>query len=93
MSLITKEFSKFNFKIAEVKSLHAAFNDYEKQVTTLIEEKLVYPAYDFVLKCSHIFNLLDSRGVISVTERAAFIARIRKMAKVCALLYMEKYQK
>ncbi len=87
------EFSQYNFKAADVNSLFKTFVDYETQVTSLIEEKLVYPAYDLILKCSHIFNLLDSRGVISVTERAAYIARIRRMAKGCAFLYMDKYQK
>ena len=85
------EFSEFNFKLADVKSLFASFKDYEKQASNLIKEKLVYPAYDYLLKCSHAFNLLDARGVISVTERAAYIGRIRKIAKECALLYTEKY--
>ncbi len=85
------EFSAFNFKLADVKSLFASFKDYELQAFNLIKEKLVYPAYDYLLKCSHTFNLLDARGVISVTERAAYIGRIRKMAKDCALLYSEKY--
>ncbi len=85
------EFSEFNFKMSDVKSLFASFKDYEKQASSLIKEKLVYPAYDYLLKCSHDFNLLDARGVISVTERAVYIGRIRKMAKECALLYIEKY--
>ena len=85
------EYSEFNFKFADVKSLFTAFKDYEKQVEFLIERKLVYPAYDHLLKCSHTFNLLDARGVISVTERAAYIGKIRTMAKKCALLYLEKY--
>ena len=85
------EFSEFNFKLANVKSLFASFKDYEQQASNLIKEKLVYPAYDYLLKCSHTFNLLDARGVISVTERASYIGRIRKMAKECALLYVEKY--
>ncbi len=84
------EYSEFNFKLADVKSLFASFKDYEQQASNLIKEKLVYPAYDYLLKCSHTFNLLDARGVISVTERAAYIGRIRKMAKECALLYTEK---
>ncbi len=87
------EFSNFNFKLTDVKSLFTAFKDYEKQVGNLIENKLVYPAYDYLLKCSHTFNLLDARGVISVTERAAYIGKIRTMAKECALLYIEKYSK
>jgi len=85
------EFSEFNFKLANVKSLFASFKDYEQQASNLIKEKLVYPAYDYLIKCSHTFNLLDARGVISVTERASYIGRIRKMAKECALLYVEKY--
>ncbi len=85
------EYSEFNFKIADVKSLFTAFKDYENQMEKLIESKLVYPAYDYLLKCSHTFNLLDARGVISVTERAAYIGKIRTMAKKCALLYIEKY--
>jgi glycyl-tRNA synthetase alpha chain len=87
------EFSNFNFLISNVQSLFRMFNDYEKQVVELIEQKLVYPAYDFVLKCSHSFNLLDARGVISVTERASYIKRIRNLAKQCAEMYMEKYDK
>jgi glycyl-tRNA synthetase alpha chain len=86
------EFSGYNFKFADVKSLTESFNDNEKQVNELVKAELVYPAYDMVLKCSHAFNLLDARGVISVTERAAYIGRIRKSAKDCALLYMKKYQ-
>jgi len=87
------EFSEFNFKLADVKSLFASFKDHEKQHEMLIEKGLVYPAYDYLLKCSHTFNLLDARGVISVTERAVYISKIRTMAKKCALLYIEKYSK
>ena len=86
-----KEFSQYNFKTADTKLLFSSFKEYEQQVNELIKEKLVYPAYDMLLKCSHTFNLLDARGVISVTERAAYIGRIRKMAKDCALLYIKKY--
>jgi len=85
------EYSTYNFKHADVKLLFEEFLDYEKQVQELIEQNLVYPAYDYLLKSSHTFNLLDARGVISVTERAAYIGRIRTMAKSCALLYMKKY--
>ena len=85
------EFSEFNFNQAKVENLFNQFKEYENQVAELIENKLVYPAYDLVLKCSHVFNLLDARGVISVTERAAYIGRIRKMAKECAITYLEKY--
>jgi glycyl-tRNA synthetase alpha chain len=85
------EFSEYNFNQAKVENLFNQFREYENQVVDLIEKQLVYPAYDLVLKCSHVFNLLDARGVISVTERAAYIGRIRKMAKDCALAYLEKY--
>jgi glycyl-tRNA synthetase alpha subunit len=57
---------------------------YEKECIRLAERKLVFPAYDFVLKCSHTFNLLDARGAISVTERANYIGRVRNLAKLCA---------
>jgi len=86
------EFSTFNFKNADVKSLFEVFIDQEKQVKMLLENKLVYPAYDYLLKSSHTFNLFDARGVISVTERAAYIGKIRSMAKECAMLYIEKYK-
>ena len=85
------EFSEYNFNQAQVDDLYLQFKEYEKQVAGLIAENLVFPAYDLVLKCSHVFNLLDARGVISVTERAAYIGRIRKMAKDCAVTYLEKY--
>jgi len=87
------EFSKFNFETSNVEKLFSAFKDYELQVNELINHKLVYPAYDYLLKCSHAFNLLDAHGVISVTERAAYIGRIRKMAKDCALTYLNNYDK
>ncbi len=82
-----RQYSAFNFEAADTKSLFAQFTDYERQCMALLERGLVFPAYDYLLKCSHAFNLLDARGVISVTERAAYILRIRTMAKACA----EKY--
>jgi len=85
------EFSEFNFHKAEVKLLFKIFADYEEQTQKMLDNKLVYPAYDYLLKCSHIFNLLDSRGVISVTERASYIGKIRSLAKKCAETYLEKY--
>jgi glycyl-tRNA synthetase alpha chain (EC 6.1.1.14) len=60
------------------------------EAKSLIEEKLVYPAYDYVLKCSHTFNLLDARGAISVQERTNYIKRIKQMASLVASLYIEK---
>jgi len=70
--------------------LFSLFNMYEKESERLIEEGLVLPAYDYCLKCSHVFNLLDARGAISVAERASFIARVRRLASKCARKYLEK---
>ena len=84
-----REHSKYNFEAAEVGTLNALFQNYEKEALRTIEHKLVLPAYDYVLKCSHVFNILDARGAISVTERMAYILRIRKMARACARLYLE----
>lgn len=86
------EYSEYNFNIADVKMLFSEFDILENKAKELLEAKLVFPAYDFLLKCSHTFNLLDARGVISVTERAAYIYRIRTMARNCAELYVEKYE-
>ena len=85
------EFSEYNFKAANVDILFKHFNEHEQIAGELLTRKLVFPAYDHLLKCSHTFNLLDARGVISVTERAAYIGRIRTMAKSCANLYVAKY--
>ncbi len=80
-----QEFSAFNFEMADTEILFRHFNDAEKQCRELIggNQKLALPAYDQCIKASHIFNLLDARGVISVTERAAYIARVRALAKAC----------
>jgi glycyl-tRNA synthetase alpha chain len=85
------EFSEYNFNAVDVETLYRHFNDHEKLCGELVEKRLVYPAYDHLLKSSHTFNLLDARGVISVTERAAYIGRIRNLAKSCAVLYSRKY--
>ncbi len=84
-----KEYSQYNFEAADTKLLFELFSDYEKECQALLDKKLVYPAYDMLLRCSHSFNLLDARGVISVTERAAYIARIRNLARACAGSYVE----
>lgn len=85
------EYSGYNFEAADTEMLFDRFQKSEAESRQLIDKKLVYPAYDELLKCSHSFNLLDARGVISVTERAAYIARIRNLARLCATLYMEKF--
>ena len=85
-----KEFSQFNFEEVNVEDNLRYFNDYEREAKRLLEKGLVLPAYDFCLKISHIFNLLDARGAISVSERQRFIARIRGIARSCAEKYLEK---
>lgn len=78
------EFSKYNFELADVGMFFKLFEMYESECKRLIENKLVLPAYDFCLKCSHTFNMLDARGAISVTERTGYIARVRNLARKCA---------
>jgi len=87
------EFSKYNFEIANIDMLKETFNLSKKECINLINEKLPLPAYDYCLKCSHLFNLLDARGSISVTERARYILEIRELAKESAILYMKQYEK
>jgi len=85
------EFSIFNFDKADIKKLFTLFELYEEESLRLIDnEGLVMPAYDFCLKCSHIFNLLDARGAISVTERTHYIARVRNLARKVALGYIKQ---
>ena len=84
------EQSKYNFEVSDAKALFTAFDLYQKEVDNCINAKLVLPAYDYVLKCSHTFNLLDARGVISKDERINFINRVRTMASAVARLYVEQ---
>jgi glycyl-tRNA synthetase alpha chain len=85
-----KEFSAYNFEHANTDSLLEQFNKVEQESKDLVEKKLCLPAYDQCLKASHLFNLLDARGVISVTERANYINKIRILAKACGELWIEK---
>lgn len=80
--------SKYNFEEANIKMLFTLFDMFEKEAQRLIIKKLAIPAYDYTLKCSHTFNLLDARGAISVTERTGYIGRVRELAKQCAQLYI-----
>lgn len=82
----------FNFSDSNVETLFSLFVAYENEALGLLEKKLSIPAYDFTLKCSHTFNLLDAHGAISVSERTAYILRIRKLAQACAKTYLEKYR-
>ncbi|NEQ99350.1 MAG: glycine--tRNA ligase subunit alpha, partial [Cyanothece sp. SIO2G6] len=84
------ENSAFNFEASEPDVLFSLFETYQQQATRLMEKKLVLPAYDHVLKCSHTFNLLDARGVISVTERTRYIRRISGLARQVAQLYYDQ---
>ncbi|MCX8230693.1 MAG: glycine--tRNA ligase subunit alpha [Alphaproteobacteria bacterium] len=78
-----REFSAYNFEYADTAILLSHFEDAEQECRALITKNLALPAYDHCMKASHLFNLLDARGVISVTERAAFIGRVRALAKIC----------
>ena len=78
-----REFSAFNFEHANVEKLFSHFADAEAECNALLQAQLPLPAYDQCMKASHLFNLLDARGVISVTERASYIGRVRALAKGC----------
>jgi glycyl-tRNA synthetase alpha chain len=84
------EYSFHNFQDADVGMLFQLFDMYEKEALRLLERSLVLPAYDYCLKTSHTFNLLDARGAISVAERTRFIGRVRDIAKKCAEGYLQK---
>ncbi len=84
------EQSTYNFEKADVKMLLDFFNRYEAESKRMIDEKLVLPAYEYCLKCSHTFNLLDARGAISVTERTGYIGRIRNLARASAEEYLKQ---
>ena len=86
------EFSKYNFEIANINMLKDFFNQSKDECKNLIRNSLPLPAYDYCLKCSHLFNLLDARGSISVTERARYILEIRELAKESAGLYLKIYE-
>ncbi|MDR1241687.1 MAG: glycine--tRNA ligase subunit alpha [Deltaproteobacteria bacterium] len=84
------EQSRFNFEYSDPELLLRHFADFEREAERMAALKLVMPAYDYTLKCSHTFNLLDARGAVSITERAAYIARVRNLASSVARLYAEQ---
>ncbi|GBC88726.1 Glycine--tRNA ligase alpha subunit [bacterium HR13] len=86
------EWSLYNFEKSDHNLLFELYERYEGEVKRLISEKLVMPAYDYLLKCSHTFNLLDAKGVISVQERARYIRRMNSLAKEIAKLYLDIYR-
>jgi glycyl-tRNA synthetase alpha chain len=84
------EFSRYNFDEADVEMLFRLFEMYEKEAKRMVEKGLILPAYDYCLKTSHTFNLLDARGAISVTERVGYILRVRTLARLCAEGYLKQ---
>jgi glycyl-tRNA synthetase alpha chain len=83
-----KEQSAYNFEHSDVEFLQTAFSSHEEQAKYLVEQKLALPAYEQVLKAAHTFNLLDARGVISVTQRASYIGKIRNISRLVAESYL-----
>jgi glycyl-tRNA synthetase alpha chain len=84
------EYSYYNFEEANTTMLFTLFDMYEKEAKQLLQRHLILPAYDYCLKCSHVFNLLDARGAIGVDERTHYIARVRTIAHGCAKGYLER---
>lgn len=84
------EYCRYNFEEADVDMLLKLFDMYELESTRLVSKGLVLPAYDYCLKCSHTFNLLDARGALSVAERTRYILRVRKLARACAEAYLKQ---
>jgi glycyl-tRNA synthetase alpha chain len=80
----------YNFTESSPDNLRKLFEIYQAEANSLIQKKFTYPALDFVLKCSHTFNLLDARGVISVTDRAQYIEKIRKLAREVASSWLKE---
>ena len=87
------ENSTYNFEASSSELLFKLFELYQQEAEQLMEKELVLPSYDYVLKCSHTFNLLDARGVISVTERTRYIRQVRDLARKVAQLYLEQREK
>jgi glycyl-tRNA synthetase alpha chain len=87
------EQSRYNFELSNVEFLFDLFKNFEREAKRLIEAQCVLPAYEMVLKASHTFNLLDARGAISVTERAAYIGRVRALARAVAQAYYESRER
>lgn len=85
-----RDYSVYCFDKADVSLLFEVFDRFEREADKLLKEEVLYPAYDYVLKLSHFFNLLDARKAISVSERVRFIGRVRKLARMCAELYLKR---
>ena len=87
-----REFCHFNFNAANVRILVEHFKGYEQMALELIEKNLLYPGYNYCLKLSHLFNILEARGILSTTERAAYIIRIRNITKQCCAKFIDNCQ-
>ncbi len=87
------QYSRYNFEIVDPTVHTALFDTYEREAQRLIKEDLYLPAYDYVLKCSHTFNLLDARRAVSVAQRTAYITRVRALARNCAMAYLKDQTK
>jgi glycyl-tRNA synthetase alpha chain len=85
-----RQYSTYNFEASDAETLMRHFKDAEASCSSLLEKSLPLPAYDQAIKASHLFNLLDARGVISVTERAAYIGRVRALARGCCAAWLER---
>ena len=83
-----KQQCTYNFEYADVQMLEQHFEDYQKESQKLIDQNLVIPAYEYCIKASHVFNLLEARGVFSVTQRAAYVAKIRQLSKDCCVKWV-----
>ena len=86
------EQSRYNFEHSNINWLFQQFNDFEGEARRLMAEKLPLPGFEMVMKCSHTFNLLDARGAISTTERAAYMGRVRVLARLVAQSYFDSRQ-
>ena len=84
-----KEYCRYNVEQANVEMLRRHFQEWEGEAERLLTQGLVFPGYDAVVKCSHVFNLLEARGAISVSERVGIIARVRKLARLAARTYLK----
>ena len=84
------EGSRYNFEVADVDMLFQLFDMFEREGARIVEQGLVQPAFEYCLKCSHIFNLLDARGALSVVERTRYIGRVRHLARRCAEAYLKQ---
>jgi len=87
------EHSKYAFETSNTETLFTLFSLYEEEAKQTMEKGLIFPSYDYVLKCSHTFNLLDAKGVISVTERTGYIARVRNLARSIAKAYIKERER